>query len=240
LKVDLEKKVLSGTEKVAQETASLLEEKDCFAINVIGSPGAGKTTLIERIIEDWGGKTRIACIVGDLATDRDAKRLAARRVLSVQLNTGKGCHLSAESVAAAVRELPLDELDVVFVENVGNLVCPTAFSLGEALRIIVLSVPEGDDKVSKYLPCFATADIVVISKVDILEHCDFDLDKVTQEILDLRKDMRVFTVSARTGEGIGRLISGLDSRVGETGSDLSSESEGERRSFSLEEGEMDS
>jgi len=232
LKVDLEKKVLSKTEEVARETALFLEERDCAAINVIGSPGAGKTALIEKIIERWSPRTRIACIVGDLATDKDAKRLEAKRVVSVQLNTGKGCHLSAESVAKAVRELPLEEVDVLFVENVGNLVCPTAFSLGESLRIIVLSVPEGDDKVSKYLPCFATADVVVINKVDILEHCDFDLDRVTGEILDLREDMSVFVVSARTGEGVDPLLKELEARLGTA--------EGGQEGLSLREGKTDS
>jgi len=204
-KVDVGKKVLSANEAHALKNSQLLAQhgKPCF--NLISSPGSGKTTILVRTITDLAGVLRIGVIEGDIQTDIDAQRIRAAKAPAVQINTEGGCHLSAAQVSRALKELPLDNLDMVLIENVGNLVCPSAFELGENGKIVVLSVPEGDDKPAKYPGIFAKSRVLLINKIDLLQggaQVDFDLERAKADARRLNKSIEIFPVSAKTGEGM--------------------------------------
>jgi hydrogenase nickel incorporation protein HypB len=204
-KVDVGKKVLSANEVYAQKNRALLAQhkKRCF--NIISSPGSGKTTILVRTITDLAGSVRIGVIEGDIQTDIDAERIRAARAPAVQINTQGACHLSAAQVNQALEKLPLDDLDVVLIENVGNLVCPSAFELGEDGKIVVLSVAEGDDKPVKYPAIFAKSKVLLVNKTDLLTGgalVDFDLDRVKNDARKLNRGMEIFPVSAKTGAGM--------------------------------------
>lgn len=204
-KVDLGRKVLSANEVYAQKNSELLAryEKACF--NIISSPGSGKTTILVRTITDLTGSVRIGVIEGDIQTDIDAERIRAAQAPAVQINTQGACHLSAAQVHQALEKLPLDSLDLVLIENVGNLVCPSAFELGENGKIVVLSVAEGDDKPVKYPAIFAKAKVLLVNKMDLLAGgalVDFDLDRVKTDARKLNKSITIFPVSAKTGTGM--------------------------------------
>jgi hydrogenase nickel incorporation protein HypB len=204
-KVDVGRKVLSANEVYAQRNHALLAQhkKRCF--NLISSPGSGKTTILVRTITDLTGSVRIGVIEGDIQTDIDAERIRAVQAPAVQINTQGACHLSAAQVNHALEKLPLDDLDVILIENVGNLVCPSAFELGEDGKIVVLSVAEGDDKPVKYPAIFAKSKVLLVNKMDLLTGgalVDFDLDRVKNDARKLNKGMEIFPVSARTGEGM--------------------------------------
>ena len=204
-KVDIGKKILSANETYALRNRELLarHKRPCF--NIISSPGSGKTTILVRTISDLVDRVRIGVIEGDIQTDIDAERIRATKAPAVQINTEGACHLSAAQVHHALEELPLVDLDIVFVENVGNLVCPSAFELGENGKIVVLSVAEGDDKPVKYPAIFAKSQVLLVNKVDLLaggSQVDFDLDRVRVDARRLNKSIEIFAVSARTGEGM--------------------------------------
>ena len=204
-KVDVGRKILSANEAYAQKNRELLAQhgKRCF--NMISSPGSGKTTLLVRTISDLAGVTRIGVIEGDIETDLDARRIRATSAPAVQINTDGACHLSAAQVHRALEELPLDNLDIVLIENVGNLVCPSAFELGEDGKIVVLSVPEGDDKPAKYPAIFAKSKVLLVNKIDLLSGgalVDFDLERVKTDARRLNKSIEIFPVSAKTGDGM--------------------------------------
>jgi len=204
-KVDVGRKILSANEAYAQKNRELLAQhgKRCF--NMISSPGSGKTTLLVRTISDLAGVTRIGVIEGDIETDIDAQRIRATSAPAVQINTDGACHLSAAQVHRALEELPLDNLDIVLIENVGNLVCPSAFELGEDGKIVVLSVPEGDDKPAKYPAIFAKSKVLLVNKIDLLSGgalVDFDLERVKTDARRLNKSIEIFPVSAKTGDGM--------------------------------------
>jgi hydrogenase nickel incorporation protein HypB len=183
-----------------------------FGVNLVGSPGCGKTTLLEGLFAQLKGRIAPAVIEGDIAGSVDAERIDALGVPVVQINTDGACHLDAMMVSAAIGDLPLAEIDLLLVENVGNLVCTAGFDLGEHLRIAVLSVPEGDDKLIKYPAIFRGSQALVISKIDLLEHFDFDLQRVTAEMQRLAPQARVFQVSALKGEGMTELAQWLAER----------------------------
>jgi hydrogenase nickel incorporation protein HypB len=204
-KVDVGKKVLSANEVYAQKNRALLAQhkKRCF--NIISSPGSGKTTILVRTITDLAGSVRVGVIEGDIQTDIDAERIRAAQAPAVQINTQGACHLSAAQVNQALEKLPLDDLDVVLIENVGNLVCPSAFELGEDGKIVVLSVAEGDDKPVKYPAIFAKSKVLLVNKTDLLTGgalVDFDLDRVKNDARKLNRGMEIFPVSAKTGAGM--------------------------------------
>ena len=204
-RVDVGKKVLSANEAYALKNSQLLAQhgKPCF--NLISSPGSGKTTLLVRTITDLAGVLRIGVIEGDIQTDIDAQRIRAAKAPAVQINTEGACHLSAAQVSRGLKELPLDDLDMVLIENVGNLVCPSAFELGENGKIVVLSVPEGDDKPAKYPAIFAKSRVLLINKIDLLQggaQVDFDLERAKADARRLNKSIEIFPVSAKTGEGM--------------------------------------
>ena len=202
-KIDVGKKILGENEKYAFENIMFLAEKKKVCLNMISSPGSGKTTILTRMINDLKGRIRIGVIEGDIQTDIDAERIRATQAPAVQINTDGACHLSAAQVSRALRELPVEDLDLIVIENVGNLVCPSAFELGESAKIVVLSVAEGDDKPAKYPAIFAKSKVMLINKIDLLEggHVDFDLERAKADARRLNKAIEIFPLSAKTGEG---------------------------------------
>ncbi len=185
----------------------------CLVINVVSSPGSGKTALLERTVRELGGELQLAVIVGDLETDNDALRIHAAGAPSVQIVTGTVCHLEAEMVARAVEQLDLTSLDVLVIENVGNLVCPAAWDLGEDLRITLLSVTEGEDKPLKYPRIFREAHAVVINKLDIAEAVGYDRARALDNLRQVTPAAQLFELSARTGEGMGSWLGFLRERL---------------------------
>lgn len=203
-KIDIGKKILSENEKYALENMLFLTEKKKLCLNMISSPGSGKTTILVKIINDLKDKIKIGVIEGDIQTDIDAERIKATEAPAVQINTEGACHLSALQVKLGLRQLPVEDLNIIFIENVGNLVCPSAFELGEAGKIVVLSVAEGDDKPAKYPAIFAKSRVLLINKIDLLPGglVDFDIERVIADARKLNKEIKVFPISAKTGEGM--------------------------------------
>jgi hydrogenase nickel incorporation protein HypB len=205
MEIKIVKKVLEAYEKLADENQQLLAAKGVYAFNLIGSPGSGKTLLLERTFEAAAAEIKPGVIEGDIATTADAERLQRFGVPIVQINTGLFggvCHLAPNLIRAALEDLPLDELSVVFVENVGNLVCPAEFYVGENEKVVVLSVAEGEDKPLKYPLAFREAKAVIINKVDLLPHLDLDLDVLKRNVAAVNAGLDVFEVSAKTGDGV--------------------------------------
>jgi hydrogenase nickel incorporation protein HypB len=204
-KVNVGRKILSANEQYAFENSMLLAEKRKLCLNMISSPGSGKTTLLVRTITELRTQLRIGVIEGDIKTEIDAERIRAASAPAIQIETEGACHLSAAQVNAALKKLPVDTLDVIFIENVGNLVCPSAFALGENCKIVVLSVAEGDDKAAKYPAIFAKSQVLLINKIDLLEAgglVDFDIERVKTDARKLNKNLEIFPISARTGKGM--------------------------------------
>jgi hydrogenase nickel incorporation protein HypB len=194
--------ILSANDQVALANRRLLDERGVVVVNVMASPGAGKTSLILRSIELLSGHLRLAVIEGDLAGRVDADRVAATGTPAVQINTGGGCHLDAPQVRAALDELPLGQLDLLLIENVGNLVCPAGFALGEHAGVVVASIPEGHDKPVKYPGIFAVADAVVLNKIDLAPYVEFDLDAFRAGVRAVNARAPLFEASCRTRAGL--------------------------------------
>ncbi|MHC4873879.1 MAG: hydrogenase nickel incorporation protein HypB [Planctomycetota bacterium] len=199
------KDLMGENEKWAEETRKLLAEKNILMINIIGSPGCGKTTLLEGMVGGLKG-LRIAVLEGDVETTKDAQRIAALNIEASQLLTGGACHLEAKLVHYALKDLNLDELDVVVVENVGNLVCPAEFDIGEKAKIAVVSTTEGEDKPIKYPLLFREAKAILVTKTDLIPHIDFKLEACLKDIKDINSSAPIFQVSSKTGEGIAEWI----------------------------------
>jgi hydrogenase nickel incorporation protein HypB len=202
VKIPVVENILSANERLAEENAQTLARKGVTAVNIMASPGAGKTSLIVQTIGALADRVRIGVIEGDVASRVDADTIEALGIPVVQINTGGTCHLDANMVHGALGELPLDRVDLLFIENVGNLICPTEFALGEALKVMIASVPEGDDKPYKYPGMFAAVDAIVVNKIDILPYVEFDLAGFRRLVTGLNTDVQVFEVSCKTGEGI--------------------------------------
>ena len=196
-------KILSANDRIALENRKLLDGHGIMAVNVMASPGAGKTSLILSSIEALRGRLRAGVIEGDVAGHVDADKVAETGTPVVQINTGGGCHLDAPQVQSALKQLPLDKIDLLFIENVGNLICPTDFALGEHVNILIANVPEGHDKPIKYPGMFAAVDALILNKIDLMPYIDFDLDAFRTAIRALNADAPLFEVSCKTGEGIG-------------------------------------
>lgn len=194
--------LMGANEEWAGRTRDLLKGRGIVMVNIIGSPGSGKTTLLERTIERLRGRLRLAVLEGDIETTRDAERLDALNIPVSQLLTGGGCHLEAKMVHHALCDLPLSDLDLVIVENVGNLVCPAEFDIGEQAKIAILSVTEGEDKPLKYPLLFREARIAVMTKTDLLPHLPYDLSNCLEHIRSINGSMPVLRVSALSGEGL--------------------------------------
>jgi hydrogenase nickel incorporation protein HypB len=198
----LEQDLLAYNQGFADANRRLFEARGLLALNLVSSPGSGKTSLLARTLEALRDEMPLAVIEGDQQTSRDADRLRATGVPAVQVNTGKGCHLDAHMVGHALEALALSEGGVLFIENVGNLVCPAGFDLGEAHKVVVLSVTEGEDKPLKYPNMFAAADLLLLNKTDLLPHLDFDVEQCLEYARRINPDLVVLQLSARTGEGL--------------------------------------
>jgi len=212
MKISLNQKILSRNEQCAKKNKAFFKKNDVLCLNVISSPGSGKTTTISRTIQDLHDQIKIGVIEGDIKTDTDAQKIRDAGGEAVQIETQGACHLSAEQVHNAIMALGAEKMDVVIIENVGNLVCPSAFDLGEAQRVILLSVPEGDDKPIKYPGTFAEADVVLINKIDLMDYIDFNLERVLGDIRVVNPDVEIFQVSATTGEGMDQWYNWLKDR----------------------------
>jgi hydrogenase nickel incorporation protein HypB len=200
--ISIERDILSKNDAFADANRDRMWNAGIFALNLVSSPGSGKTSLLVRTITDLKDKWPIAVIEGDQQTSRDAERIRAAGAQAVQINTGKGCHLDAHMIDHALDHLSLGSGSLLFIENVGNLVCPAAFDLGEAHKVVVLSVTEGEDKPLKYPGMFAAADLMLLNKSDLLPHLEFDVSACVEAALSVNPRMKVLTVSAKTGEGL--------------------------------------
>jgi hydrogenase nickel incorporation protein HypB len=197
--------ILGSNKKVAAEIREKLEAAGVLVVNLLSSPGSGKTTLLERIVETLEPAHPLAVIEGDIETERDAERIRRKGVPAWQITTGGACHLEARMVGRLIGEIPA-RTEFLFIENVGNLVCPASYDLGENLRCVLLSAPEGDDKPKKYPKAFASADCLIITKSDLIPHVPFDLEKAGNEALDINPRLRIFVTSALKGKGIAELV----------------------------------
>ena len=202
MEIKVLKDILNANNQIAEQNRQLLADKHILAINLMSSPGSGKTTLILRTVEELKNKARVAVIEGDVSSSIDAEKLSQAGITAIQINTGGGCHLDASMVNSALLNLPLNDIDVLFIENVGNLICPGGFDLGEYLKVVILSTPEGDDKPHKYPLLFTQARALVVNKIDLLPHVSFDLEAFTHMFKGLNQQAVLFAVSGLTGEGI--------------------------------------
>lgn len=201
-KVTIAQNILAVNEHVAQEIHQSLSERGIRSLNIMSSPGAGKTTLLERTIERLRGQLGIGVIEGDVETSADAERIEAAGAETVQINTRGACHLEAHMIRDALSHIDLAGMHLLVIENVGNLVCPAAWDLGEDVRVVVVSTTEGDDKPAKYPQMFAISQVMVVNKLDLLPYVDYDLQKVRRHALAINPNLRIFEVSCRTGEGL--------------------------------------
>jgi hydrogenase nickel incorporation protein HypB len=209
----VQEEILGSNKKVAAEIREKLERAGVLVVNIMSSPGSGKTSLLEKITEVLQPAHTMAVIEGDIETERDAERIRRKGVPAWQITTGGACHLEAKMVARLLPEIP-SPTDFLFIENVGNLVCPASYDLGESLRCVLLSTPEGDDKPKKYPKAFATADCLIITKADLLPLLPFNLERATQEALEINPRLRVFITSALKGAGIAEFVRYLiESRI---------------------------
>jgi len=204
--------VLKGNDQAAAMNRERLSRAHILALNITSAPGSGKTTLLERTLDALGREMPCAVLVGDLQTTRDAERLFPRAADVVQINTGKGCHLSAQQVAEGLAALRLERIAFLFIENVGNMVCPAGFDLGEHLRIAMLSTPEGDDKIGKYPTLFQPAHAILLNKIDLLGALDFDIGRVREDLSRINTAAPLFELSTKTGQGMDAWLGWLRER----------------------------
>jgi len=207
--VKVVERFMRANDQVAMQNRQLLAERGVVAINIMASPGAGKTSLLMRTVEATRGRARIGAIEGDTASQVDADKVATTGIPVIQVNTGGGCHLDAPMIRTALQELPLDELDLLLIENVGNLVCPAGFDLGETAKVVITSVPEGDDKPYKYPGMFMIANAVLVNKIDLLPYLDFDVAAFHQLVESVNPRARILDISCTTGEGFADWIDWL-------------------------------
>ncbi|GAH94699.1 unnamed protein product [marine sediment metagenome] len=204
-KIEVIQNILEANESIAAQNQRLLDKHKVFAINIMSSPGAGKTSLILQTIAKLKNKLRIAVVEGDVASTLDAERVKNEAVAVVQITTrnmSENCTLIANMISRALKSLPLEDIDLLLIENVGNLICPSEFILGEHRRVVISSLPEGDDKPTKYPMIFADADAVVINKIDFLPYVDFDIPAFKNALVSLNPRVKIFEVSCKTGGGI--------------------------------------
>lgn len=211
--IQVERDILSKNDGFAAENRAYFAHNGIFALNFVSSPGSGKTSLLVRTISDLRERLAIGVVEGDQQTSNDAARIRETGAPAIQVNTGKGCHLDAHMVGHAVEELAPAKNSVLFIENVGNLVCPAAFDLGEAHKVVLLSVTEGEDKPLKYPDMFAAADLMILNKADLLPHLDFDVGACIANALRVNPRLQTLVVSARTGEGMPAFYSWLEANA---------------------------
>jgi len=202
VKVKVVEQVTKANDQIASQNQALLDGSGTFAVNLMASPGAGKTSLLMRTVEVLRDRLRIGAIEGDTASQVDADRVATTGIPVIQINTGGGCRLDANMLRPALQEMPLEELDLLLIENVGNLVCPAGLALGQHADVVIASVPEGDDKPYKYPGIFLAVDAIVINKIDLLPYLDFDVRAFRELVSGMNPKARIFEVSCKTGEGL--------------------------------------
>jgi hydrogenase nickel incorporation protein HypB len=202
MKIKINKKILERNEDFAAANRKFFKKKNILCINMISSPGSGKTTILEKTAKALKNKINIAVIEGDLYTEFDADRIRKTGLPAVQIETKGACHLNAQQITQTLHQFDTDKLDILIIENVGNLVCPSDFDLGETARAVVLSTAEGDDKCAKYPKSFARADVLLINKIDLIRHLDFNIKKVKRDAIKLNKDLKIFEISAKTTDGM--------------------------------------
>jgi len=213
LEIKIEQDVLQRNNLLAERNRGYFEAKNIFALNLVSSPGSGKTSLLEKTIKDLGAEMKIFVIEGDQQTMNDANRIQQAGAPVIQINTGNGCHLDSDMIHKAVKKLMPTDNSILMIENVGNLVCPALFDLGENKRVVVISVTEGEDKPIKYPAMFRSADVCVINKIDLLPYLDFDMNKMKNFALQVNKNLKFFDVSVKTGEGLNDWYSWLKTTV---------------------------
>jgi hydrogenase nickel incorporation protein HypB len=202
MKIPVVKQILEANDRIAEENKRLFEGKKLLVINLMSGPGAGKTTLLQKTIQQLKDQCRIGVIEGDIQSTCDAEKIASAGAPAVQINTGGACHLDANMVREALTQLDLDSLDILIVENVGNLVCPAEFNIGEDYKVALLSVAEGDDKPLKYPLIFHESRLLLVNKTDLLPHVDCNVKKIREESLKINPRLEIFEVSCKTGDGL--------------------------------------
>lgn len=213
MKIQVVKNVLDANDRIAQENRALFDAKGIYVINLMSAPGAGKTSLVEKTILALKDRCRIGVIEGDIQDTYDADRVAKLGIPAVQINTGGSCHLDGNMIREALGALDLDSLDLLIVENVGNLVCPAEFKIGENAKVMLLSTPEGADKPAKYPLMFQESSVMLINKIDLLPYVEFDREKAKRDALALNRNLKIFEVSCRTSQGLERWFDWLSDQI---------------------------
>ena len=210
--IEIEQNILSKNDEFAHSNRQWLKDRSILALNLLSSPGAGKTTLLVETLKKLKHAMPLCVIEGDQETENDAEQIRKTGVNAIQINTGKGCHLDAHMTGHALQDTNIQPGGVIFIENIGNLVCPAAFDLGEAHKVVILSVTEGEDKPIKYPDMFAAADLMILSKIDLLGHLEFDVNKVMEHAMCVNPGLKIINVSAKTGAGIDQWLDWIKSK----------------------------
>ncbi len=218
MKVSVVKNILEANDRIAQENRAIFDEKNLLVFNLMSSPGAGKTSLLENTIDALKYDLNIGVIEGDIQSSQDAERIAEKGIPAVQINTGGACHLDGNMIRDTFKEFDFDALDLLVVENVGNLVCPAEFKVGEDFKAMILSVTEGDDKPGKYPLMFHESKVLLINKIDLLPYVDCSVEKIKEEALKINPGMTIFEISCKTGEGLDAWYNWLREEVQTRGS----------------------
>jgi hydrogenase nickel incorporation protein HypB len=211
--VTIERKILKKNDEIANENREVLKKNNIYSLNLLSSPGSGKTTLLEKTLSNLNNFLNVAVVEGDVQTDNDAKRIEVFDVPVVQIVTNGGCHLEAKLVQNAFHSFDLEKIDLLIIENVGNLVCPANYDLGENKKVVLVSTTEGDDKPLKYPAMFRVSDILIINKIDLLGYVDFDIEAVKKNALSINPDLTIFELSCKTGQGLENWILWLKNEI---------------------------
>ncbi len=211
--VTVERKILKKNDELAAENRQIFKDHRIFTVNLLSSPGSGKTTLLEKTLERLNHTIKIGVVEGDVQTDNDAQRIARYDVPVVQIVTNGGCHLEAKLVQNALANFTLSSLDLLIIENVGNLVCPASYDLGEAHKIVMVSTTEGDDKPAKYPAMFRVSDLMIINKIDLLDYVDFDMQKVRKHALTINPNLHIIELSCKSGQGFDAWIDWIKGKL---------------------------
>lgn len=215
MKISVVRDILEANDRIARQNRELFKKNQMLVFNLMSSPGAGKTTLLEKSIDNLKGDIQIGVIEGDILSTHDAERITAKGVPAVQINTDGACHLDGNMIRDTFNEFNFEELDLLVVENVGNLVCPAEFQVGEDFKVMILSVTEGDDKPGKYPLMFRESKVLIINKIDLLPYVDCSMEKIKGDSLEINPDLTIFPVSCKTGEGLDEWFEWLKKKVGE-------------------------
>lgn len=209
----VKKNILQTNDEIAERNKGIFSEKGIFTINFLGSPGAGKTSVLEQMILKLKNQVNMAVIEGDLYTTKDAERIENHGVEVLQVNTGGACHLDAAMIEEAIQHIELNEVQFLIIENVGNLVCPASYNLSEDMKVTVLSITEGNDKPLKYPSMFQRSEVLIVNKIDLIEFTNFSMDELYQDVYSLNQDIKIFEVSCRTGQGIEELCQYFSEKI---------------------------